>query len=284
MTVPNAIFILFSGDDVTLQARYFAPLSLQQEGYIHACKAEQVHDVYRHFYLGGDAVKVAVIDLRLVEAQVVFEAPSEPICNHTEFPHIYGKLNTGAIVDIIEYSHFTHQDVALDILDVLAHYRFERLPVEGTLYKSTWRATEELDGNEPIGTAMIGMYCHVLKSVSCFHRLTHDEIWHFYQGDAFYLYLLHPDGRSETVVMGSDFKQGQKIQYRIPAGVWQAGELVGSGKYALFGCTMAPGFTGSCFEAADHGLLKNKYPAMAEVFARLAVNNHETKMPKGFAS
>ncbi|KZN63447.1 hypothetical protein N473_16630 [Pseudoalteromonas luteoviolacea CPMOR-1] len=284
MTKHNAIFILFCGDEITSNKTVYAPSSLSAEGYIHACTAEQVKDVYQHFYASLDDVKVAVVDPRLIHAQLIFEAPSERLGSHTLFPHIYGKLNTDAIVDVVEYSLFAHREVSSSLLDVLAHYRFLRLPVEGTLYKSTWRANTELHDNKPIGTAMIGMYCHALKSVSCFHRLTHDEVWHFYQGDAFNLYLLYPDGHVETVVMGPDFKQGQQLQYRIPAGVWQAGELSEFGQYAIFGCTMAPGFTGDCFEAADHQVLKIDYPEVADICDRLAVNHHETKMPAGFAS
>ncbi|MBQ4877948.1 cupin domain-containing protein [Pseudoalteromonas luteoviolacea] len=284
MTTHNAIFVLFCGGEITLTNEDYAPSSLQSEGYIHACTATQVEVVYQRFYANLDSVKVAVIDPRRVNAKLVFEAPSEPMDAHTGFPHIYGKLNLDAVVDIVDYQLFTHQEITPDILDVLAHYRFDRLPVEGTLYKSTWRADNELGDSTPVGTAMIGMYCSALKSVSCFHRLTHDEVWHFYQGDAFNLYLLYPDGTSQTIVMGTDFSKGQQIQCRIPAGVWQAGELAPGGQYALFGCTMAPGFTGDCFEAADHDALKQSYPEMAAVCNRLAINNHETKMPAGFAS
>ncbi|AOT10838.1 cupin domain-containing protein [Pseudoalteromonas luteoviolacea] len=284
MTKNNAVFILFCGDEIAFSNEVYAPPSLLTEGYIHACTAEQVKDVYQHFYADLDGVKVAVVDPRLLTGKLLLEAPSEPLGTHALFPHIYGELNVDAIVDVVDYNLFAHQEVASSILDVLGHYRFLRLPVEGTLYKSTWRADMALDDNKPVGTAMIGMYCHALKSVSCFHRLKYDEVWHFYQGDAFNLYLLYPDGRAETVVMGPDFKQGQQLQYRIPAGVWQAGELSGSGQYAIFGCTMAPGFTGDCFEAADHQALKCDYPEVADICDRLAVNNHETKMPTGFAN
>jgi hypothetical protein len=67
------------------------------------------------------------------------------------------------------------------------------------------------------------------------------------------LYLLHPDGSSEEVVMGPDLTAGQQVQFTVPAGVWQGGCLAEGGEYALFGCTMAPGFTPGCFEAGLGG-------------------------------
>ncbi|OCQ21446.1 hypothetical protein A7985_12605 [Pseudoalteromonas luteoviolacea] len=280
----NAIFILCAENEIDLDLPYFSPSSLQSDGFIHACCAEQVKAVYQQFFSLQSQVFVAVIDTRLVSAEIKYESPSEPIGNDKPFPHIFGKLNTNAIVDILEYQHFSHQDISDRLLDVLAHYRFSRLPVEGTLYKSTWRATTELANEKPVGTAMIGMYCHTLKSVSCFHRLSHDEIWHFYAGDAFNLYLLFPDGEVESIVMGTDFAKGQHLQYRIPAGVWQAGEVLKNSEYAIFGCTMAPGFTGDCFEAADHDLLKEQFSGMSDVIERLAVNDGDTAMPEGFAS
>jgi len=33
----------------------------------------------------------------------------------------------------------------------------------------------------------------------------------------------------------------------IPGGVWQAGHCMEGGRYSLFGCTLASGFTGDIF-------------------------------------
>jgi predicted cupin superfamily sugar epimerase len=57
----------------------------------------------------------------------------------------------------------------------------------------------------------------------------------------------------------------------IPAGVWQAGELVAGGDWALYGCTMAPGFTPSCFEGGTVELLLATHPRRAADIERLGV-------------
>ena len=161
---------------------------------------------------------------------------------------------------------------------MIEFFGFRRLPVEGTLYTETYRSGGEGEGGLPAGTAMIGMYCNEPLSLSCFHRLAHDEVWHFYLGDPLVLYLLHPDGTSEEVVMGPEVLAGQKVQFTVPAGVWQGGCLAEGGEYAVFGCTMAPGFTPGCFEAGLAERLIEQYPGRAEIIKKLSVNGPETRI------
>ena len=70
-----------------------------------------------------------------------------------------------------------------DTLAIVLHFEFDRLPVEGTFYKNTYRSTRKTSDGTPSGTAMIGLYCNAPLSVSCFYRLVYDEIWHVYGGD-----------------------------------------------------------------------------------------------------
>jgi len=164
---------------------------------------------------------------------------------------------------------------------IIDHYQFDKIPIEGTLYKSTYVAKNTI-GESPLGTAIIGMYSHQPYSASTFHRLQHDEVWHFYKGDPLVLHLLFPDGVYQKVIMGTDILQGQKIQFVVPANVWQAGELSPNGTYALYGCTMAPGFTGSCFEGGTKVQLIEQYPNQKEIIQRLSVEGHDTKMPEDY--
>lgn len=171
-----------------------------------------------------------------------------------------------------------------DVKALIEHFNFEPLPVEGTLFASTYRSAAETEAGKPVGTAMLGLYCDEPRSVSLFHRLSADEVWHFYAGDPLRLVLLYPDGSSREVVMGGDPLQGQFVQFVIPAGVWQAGHLLTGGRYALYGCTVAPGFTGEMFEGGVRAELLEKYPEMADDINRLTADHDETKMPEGFAT
>lgn len=168
------------------------------------------------------------------------------------------------------------------IAALLAHYRLEKLPVEGTFYRNTYRAKVLTDSGLPTGTAIIGLYTNEPKSLSLFHKLTHDEVWHFYHGDPFELYLLHPDGSAETVTMGSDFAAGQRVQFTVPAHTWQAARLLPGGEYALFGCTVAPGFTPDCFTGGTQAELLKTHPRQAQIIEELAVAAGEESLPAGF--
>jgi len=159
----------------------------------------------------------------------------------------------------------------------------EPLPVEATFFAQTYRSKAEASGGDPAGTAGIGLFSVDPPSHSLFHRLDHDEVWHFYAGDPLRLVLLHPEGRDEDVVLG-DPLAGHAVQHVVPAGVWQAGEVAPGGRWSLFGCTMAPGFTRGCFEGGVVADLLVTHPQRAADVERLGVPAGEAAtMPEGFA-
>jgi predicted cupin superfamily sugar epimerase len=166
---------------------------------------------------------------------------------------------------------------------LIEHFGMERLPVESTYFASTYRSSAVTPEGGPAGTAIVGLYCDDPPSRSLFHRLGFDEIWHFYAGDPIRLVLLHEDRRSEEVVLGRDVLSGQRVQHVVPAGAWQAGELVPGGAWALFGCTMAPGFSGAVFEGGTAAALEARYPDRAADIRRLGIPcGHATGMPEGY--
>ena len=149
------------------------------------------------------------------------------------------------------------------------------LPVEGTFFAETYRSEATAPGGGPAGTAGLGLFCDDPPSRSLFHRLAFDEVWHFYAGDSLRLVLLHTDGSDEEVVLGGDVPGGATLQHVVPAGVWQAAELVPGGRWSLFCCTMAPGFVPACFEGGRVADLLATHPARATDIQRLAVPESE---------
>lgn len=155
------------------------------------------------------------------------------------------------------------------------------LPVEGTLFKATYR------GEGAAGcSSMIGLYSAEPLSHSRFHRLPVDELWLHQGGDALRLVLLHPDGRCETRLLGPETANGQQLQTVVPAGVWQAGEWWPGGPapesrcgWALFACVVAPPFEPAMFEGADAAMLLPHWPAATAEIARLACPPGDLKMP-----
>jgi predicted cupin superfamily sugar epimerase len=164
-------------------------------------------------------------------------------------------------VDFMQDQSVMHPDVQA----LIAHFEFKPLSVESTLFRETYVTPHKLaDGTSPIGTAMLGLYCDAPYSVSLFHRLTVDEVWHFYAGDPLRLILLYPDGTSRDLIMGNDPLIGQHVQFVVPAGVWQAGHMLAGGRYSLYGCTLAPGFSPSIFEGGTYDRLIASYPDRAD--------------------
>jgi predicted cupin superfamily sugar epimerase len=167
------------------------------------------------------------------------------------------------------------------VKSLITHYNLQPLPVEGTLFTSTYRSAENLPNGKPFGTGMLGLYCNEPKSISYFHKLSVDEMWHFYSGDPLRLILLDADGSSKNIILGNDISQNQIVQFVIPAGVWQAGHTLGD--YSLFGCTLAPGFTDDIFMGGSKEELLKLYPDRKEDILIYGLDG-ETKMSQGFAS
>lgn len=72
--------------------------TLAEEGFIHASTVDQVAPVANMFYKGMPGLIVLVIDVGRVQPQIRYEdVPgfAEP------FPHIYGPLNTDAVVEAL---------------------------------------------------------------------------------------------------------------------------------------------------------------------------------------
>ncbi|MFC9290406.1 cupin domain-containing protein [Streptomyces sp. NPDC057052] len=150
--------------------------------------------------------------------------------------------------------------------DLVAHYGLEPIPREGGLFRQTWAGPALPDGT-PAGTAIVALL--TADDFSALHRLPGDEIWHFYLGDPLELLLLAPDGTSRTAVLGPDVLGGQHPQLTVPARTWMGARVTSGGAWALFGCTMAPGFTYAAYEHGDAAALTALHPDRAAHIARL---------------
>jgi predicted cupin superfamily sugar epimerase len=99
-----------------------------------------------------------------------------------------------------------------EVKALVEHYKLEPLPIEETLFVSTYRSDQEFGDGKPWCNAIIALYCDEPRSVSRFHKLPVDEVWHFYGGDPLRLVLLYPDGSSKDVIMGNDPLKGHYVR------------------------------------------------------------------------
>ena len=80
-----------------LQQGFYEAESLAKEGFIHTSKAEQVAGVLERYYKNKSNLLLLHIDETKLTAPLKYElAPSI----NEEFPHIFGRLNVGAVVKV----------------------------------------------------------------------------------------------------------------------------------------------------------------------------------------
>ncbi len=143
-------------------------------------------------------------------------------------------------------------------------------PIEGGSYRQTYISAGTVKlarGERAYGTAIY--YLLEAGTFSEMHVLESDEVFHFYLGDAVEMLQLYPDGGSAVVTLGQDLAAGQQVQVVVPAGVWQGTRLVGDGKMALLGCTVAPGFDYADYRGGSYAELAEKWPGEKERIRKL---------------
>ena len=148
---------------------------------------------------------------------------------------------------------------------LIQHYSMELLEGEHTFFSECYHSPKRNEEGKLLASTMYGLYCKEPKSYSDFHKLSHEEIWTFLEGDSFTLYLLYEDGSVDTVTLGSDLSSGQLLQYTVPVGVMQAGCLSPGGEYALYSCTVVPAFDWQCFTMAEKEEILRKYGEKKEI-------------------
>ncbi len=145
--------------------------------------------------------------------------------------------------------------------EVIARLGLTPLSGEGGLCRQTYVSGVRTEGGEAAGTAIF--YLLRGDSFSHLHRLTGDEVYHFYLGDPVELVELLPDGTARRTVLGGDIAAGQEVQHLVPAGNWQGSRLAEGGAWALMGTTMCPGYTDEGYEHGDAEALLARYPQAA---------------------
>ena len=160
--------------------------------------------------------------------------------------------------------------------EIITLLKLKPHPNEGGFFSETWRADETIPPGvlptryasaRAFGTCIY--YLLTPTTFSAIHRLQSDEIFHFYLGDPVEMLQLWPDGAGKTVVLGSDLQSRMRPQVIVPRGVWQGSRLVSGGKFALLGCTVAPGFDFADYEHGRRADLIEGYPDFWEKIVAL---------------
>lgn len=163
--------------------------------------------------------------------------------------------------------------------ELIEYFDLKPLPIEGGVFVQTYKSEEiipfdALPERYPqvkrhFGTAILYLFTPDQDSFSALHWLPTDEIYHFYLGDPVEMLCIDPEGGSQRVYLGQDFRNGQHIQYVVPRGWIQGSHLKRGGRFALVGTTMAPGFDETDYHGCERQAMLQKYPKEAELIRQL---------------
>lgn len=85
----------------------YVPESLSAEGFIHCSTVSQIVGVANTFYRGQPGLVLLVIEPSELSAELKWEPSAEPEPSHARegelFPHLYGPLNTEAVVKALPF-------------------------------------------------------------------------------------------------------------------------------------------------------------------------------------
>jgi predicted cupin superfamily sugar epimerase len=175
-----------------------------------------------------------------------------------------------------EATNHSAEDAPMNVQEIIEKLEMSPHLVEGGYFVETYRSLEAIprqalperySSKRAFGTAIY--YLLTPETVSALHKLESDEIFHFYLGDPVSMLQLHPDGSTNVITLGQDILAGQQLQVVAPHGSWQGTLLQEGGEFALLGCTMAPGFDWSEYEAGDRVELLKEYPEHEDLIVRL---------------
>lgn len=146
---------------------------------------------------------------------------------------------------------------------LIADLRLEVHP-EGGFYRELFRSRTEVlpsDGRGPRAGLTTIYFLLTDDTVSRWHRVSSDEVWHLYEGGPLELFELDLAVPALVRHRLSPVGAGGSPVQTIPADRWQAARSIGP--YALMGCSVGPGF-----DFADFQLLADDVAASTRLGER----------------
>ena len=97
----------------------------------------------------------------------------------------------------------------------------------------------------------VSLIYYLLKKgqTSHWHKLTKNEILHFYDGDPLRIYMSKDKKEISTVLLGRNISDKQYLHYIVKSQTWFG--MKSTGNWSLIGCTVSPAFDYKDFELAS---------------------------------
>jgi predicted cupin superfamily sugar epimerase len=153
--------------------------------------------------------------------------------------------------------------------EVINTLGLEPHPSEGGYFKRTY--TSEINTTVPAGTRKTLSSIYYLLTddspIGYLHKNKSDIIHYFHSGSAITYFIIHPDGKLETKVLGNDLSKGQTPQLTVKGGCWKASELT-KGEYGLLSEAVSPSFEYEDMELADTDTIREQFPELFDSIER----------------
>jgi hypothetical protein len=150
-------------------------------------------------------------------------------------------------------------------IELINRFNLQAHP-EGGYFKEVYRSKGEIasanlgaefDGNRNYCTSIY--FLLTADKFSAFHKISQDEIWHFYTGTTLKLHMISPDGNYSFVLIGTNFNSTEIPQFTVPAHYYFAAEVLEKDSFSFVGCTVLP----NCKQ------LTKKFPEHSKIIERL---------------
>ncbi|MFK7829497.1 MAG: cupin domain-containing protein [Congregibacter sp.] len=148
--------------------------------------------------------------------------------------------------------------------------------VEGGFYRRTYEASQlprlRTEHGERFSMTSIFYLLTREGPVGHFHLNRSDIVHYFNLGDPIDYFLMHPDGRLETVTMGPDPRQGHRLQMTVAGGTWKASRLTDGGEngFGLISEAVSPGFDFEDMTLGYIDQLAKQFPRHRELIEQLS--------------
>ncbi|NUM79896.1 cupin domain-containing protein [bacterium] len=146
--------------------------------------------------------------------------------------------------------------------DIIRELHLQPHP-EGGAFRETYRSSIEAKISDPRSVCTAIYFLLREHQRSEWHRVKHDEIYHFYYGSPLELLMISPQGEFTRSIFGVNLQDGERPQIIVPANYWQSACSLGD--YTLYGCTVSPGFDFKDFEMSDTSQLKKIFPNLPNI-------------------
>jgi len=158
--------------------------------------------------------------------------------------------------------------------EVVAQLDLTPLEPEGGFFKQTYfrPSPQEPAGSQRRPEATAILYMVTGSNFSAWHRVPHDEVFHFYSGLSAELIMIDKAGNLKSITLGANVASGEVPQFTVPAGTWQALRIhrpKSADSWSLMGTTMSPGFDFEEFELADRNALTQEFPDHEQIIKEL---------------